>query len=141
MKEFEHVKDMICEEIYKIGEEGQLTMDALCVLDKLADVLKDLYTCEMYEENDVGKFMEDFSRENGYSGRSRVMSTYYDGNSYGNSYGNYNNNYRGGRRGGYSRDDAKKDMIEKAENMWRESQNEQERDTIKRFIDVMKMKQ
>lgn len=141
MKEFDRVKGLLYEEIQKIGEDGQLTMDALCVLDKLADTLKDLYNIEMFEENDINAFLEDFSRDNGYSGRSSVMRSYMDGNSYNNG-GSYNggNSYRSYRRdGGYSRDDGmKQDMVKKLEMLWNDARDEHDRNAIKKLIDQMK---
>lgn len=67
-----------------------------------------------------------YSREGGYSE---------DGHSYaeGNRGGNMRGGMQGGR-GGYSRDGAKEDMIEKAEEMMEMAQNEHERRAIKEFI-------
>lgn len=142
MKEFDKIKDMLLEEIVKISDDGQLTMDALCVLDKIADLWKDLCQVEMYEENDVNAFLEEYSRESGYSGRSNIMRSY---NGNGGSYNNgdsYGDSYRSGRRmsgNGYSRDDGtKQEMVRQLEKLWNEARDEHDRNAIKKVIDSMK---
>ena len=143
MQEFYQVKNMIYDEIDQISHKGQLNKDAICVLGDLVDILKDIGTIEMFEENiyveDNGAY-HTFDENKGYSTRMPRMR-YYEGDGYqmGNSYryGSYPMRDRYSRRGGYSREDGKEHMIQKLEHLMNEATDEQDRQSIQRLIDQM----
>lgn len=102
MHELYELKEMLCEELKKYGEKGDMTTGSLDVVDKLAHTVKNLgKIIEMYE-------MED----DGYSGNYPM---YYDYEGRGGSYENRNTrgmtqgnrgerSYARGRRGNVRRD-------------------------------------
>ena len=162
MKYLEELKEMLCEELEKIGKKGELSAGSLETVHKLTDTIKNLGKIEMLEEQSVGYSHESgnsyargrgrnakrdsmgrYSREGGYSEESMN----YEGNSYaqggrggnqgGNRGGNSRVNDRGGNsyaRGGYSRDSAKDYMMEQLEEMMEQAENPKEREALKRCM-------
>ena len=128
----ENMKDLIYRELDAIANEGQLAYDCLQVVGDLVDILKDFGEIE---EGEMMASNDGYSRDGGYSMRGGRMPRYYDGNSYGNG-AYYNRN--GGRGNGYNRDDGKRDMISKLENLWNEARDDHDKEAIKRLIDQMK---
>lgn len=87
MKSMEDLRDMLCEELHNITEQGEITSGSLEIIDKLTHSIKSIDTIMAME--DAG-----YSSERGYSR--------YDG-SYGR--GSYGGGYEEGysRRGSYAR--------------------------------------
>ena len=144
MREFDNIKDMVYCELDEISHQGKLDMNTVKVLGELVDILKDIGSVEMFEEDidiqgEEYPTPNEYNRNGGYS--QRRMPIYYDngGNSYGNSY----NNYRGGNGGysrrsrGYSYDDSKAHMIEKLNHLMMEASDQQDKEAIQRLIDQM----
>ena len=145
MKEFDRIKDLVYNELDEFGRYEQLNKEAVCMIGELVDILKDIGTVEMFEEENNDLY---YNGDDGYS------QGYSQGYSYRNmprrySYNGNGNSYRGGRsmnngssygrryRGGYSREDGKEYLIQKLENLMNESNDEQDRHAIQRLIDQM----
>ena len=128
MKYIEDLRDMLCEELDKISEKGELTAGSLETIDKLTHSIKSIDTIMAMEE---AGYSNDMAYTDGgnynYSrarGRNRDSMGRYSRNSYA----------RGGRGGrGYSRDD-KEDMIEKLEDMMEEARDSKTKEAIKKAI-------
>lgn len=138
MKALYELKDMLCEELEKISEKGELTAGSLDAIDKLAHSIKNIDKIIMSEE--------EYSNNGGWEARGMYSNTNYGGGSSyrgGNSYGMGNSYARKrdsmGRyaRRGYSRADGKSDMIEELEVMMNQVSSEKEREAIRRCIDSM----
>lgn len=141
MKYLEDLKNMLCEELEKIGKKGELSAGTLETVHKLTDTIKNIDKIEMLEEAD------------GYSEDSRWMA---DGKMYGSSYDSGNSYARGRRNakrdsmGRYSRDggnysndrysmDGSKDyLIEQLEELMHEAGSEKERNAFKQFMHQLK---
>ena len=135
MQEFNHVKDMVYDEIENISRQGKLSKESVCVLGELVDILKDIGTVEMFEEGfDVPENEYSLANEyivnGGYSQRGGYGGNSYRGNR-GYNYGGYS------RRGGYSREGAHDHMISQLHQIMNEAQNEEDRQAVKRLIDQM----
>ena len=140
MNELNRIKDMVYDELAELGHYEKLNKEAVCIIGELVDILKDIGTVEMFEENiyvdDNGMYHN--GEERGYS-QGYMPKRYYDGgNSYrsGRFYDNYGYARRG--RGGYSREDGKEHMIEKLHQLMNETQNDHDRESINRLIQQMK---
>ena len=157
------IKEKLMDELYEVEKKmekasgGKLSAGDLEYIHKLTDTIKNIDKIEMLEDggySEATDFMGEgrmygtsydggssyargrrnakrdsmgrYSREGGYSE---------DGHSYadGNRVGNMHGGMMGGR-GGYSRDGAKEDMIEKAEEMMGMAQTEKDRRAIQEFI-------
>ena len=135
MQEFNDIKGMVYDEIENISRQGKLNKESVCILGELVDILKDIGTVEMFEE-------ELYVPENEYSLASGYMSN--GGHSQrgnirgGNSYRG-NKSYGYGRRnyGGYSRDGAHDHMISQLHQIMNETQNDEDRQAVQRLIDQM----
>ena len=93
MKGMEDLRDMLCDELYNITEQGEITSSSLEIIDKLTHSIKSIDTIMAMEE--------------GYSNNSYGSYGNYGRVSYGR--GNYEDGYsrRGYSRGngrGYGRD-------------------------------------
>lgn len=118
-RQMDELRDMLCEELDKIAEKGELTAGSLDTVDKLTHSIKSL---------DTIMAMEGYSEE----GRS------YDGGSY-RSYArgrgrdrNYSQrNSRNSYRGGYSMDD---NVVEQLEDMMEEAQDQKVRMALQKAI-------
>lgn len=67
MQEFNDIKGMVYDEIENISRQGKLNKESVCILGELVDILKDIGTVEMFEE-------ELYVPENEYSLASGYMS-------------------------------------------------------------------
>lgn len=147
MKYKKELKDMLYEELEKIGKKGELSAGSLDTVFKLTSSIKNIDKIEMLEEAD------------GYSEDSRWMA---DGKMYGSSYDSGNSYARGRRNakrdsmGRYSRDggnysndiysmdgrysmDGSKDyLIEQLEELMHEAGSEKERNAFKQFMHQLK---
>lgn len=127
---YEDLRSMLDREINAIVVNGDLDKDKLHCIYEMVDIVKD-----------IGEIEE---HESGYSQANRMYpGVMYDGgsSSYRGRYSNRNNaNYnRGGSynsyaRGGYSRGN---EAMERLERLMDEAQTEQERESIRRVMEMM----
>lgn len=136
----QNVKDMVYHELDAISSQ-ELSFDCLPIICQLVKIAKEIEETGEKEMENIAN-MEGYSRDGGYSNRSRMMPRYYDGNSYGNGYsmnGTYN---RGGMSrnfsGGYSRDDGREKWINDLEKLMSETHDEHIKESIRRMINEAK---
>lgn len=125
MKGLYKLRDMLCEELEKFGENGELSAGSLETVDKLAHAIKN-----------IDKVIEGKDEE--YSMGGNWMA----GGRYGHSYDSGQSYRRRDNMGRYSRDGYSRgpgDMIERLRRMMMESGSERERDAINRAIQYMEM--
>lgn len=122
------LKDMLCDELEHIAQQGELTAGSLDTIDKLTHSIKSISTIMAMED----------------AGYSRDYVGKYAGGSYAqrrDSMGRYSR--RGGSyargRGGYSRDDEKDKMIEKLEKMMEQTDDMNAKQAIEQAINAMEM--
>lgn len=117
MRHLEEIKDMLCDELDKIAEQGELTAGSLDSVDKLTHSLKSIETIMAMDE-----YSHDGRYDRGYS-------------------------YRRDARGRYSRDrmsdreynrrysrETKEEMIDKLEDMMEESTDHKVKSAIQKAI-------
>lgn len=130
MEYMHELKEKLCEELEEIARKGELGAGDLEIVHKLTDTIKNLDKIEMLEED--GGYSRDGDWE--MEGRGR----YNRGSSYArrkrDSMGRYSREWRDGR---YSRNDAKEHMIEQMEQLMNGTQNEREREIIKRAMEQL----
>lgn len=134
MEYMHELKEKLCEELEEIARKGELGAGDLEIVHKLTDTIKNLDKIEMLEE-DGG-----YSRDGDWEMEGR--GHYNRGSSYArrkrDSMGRYSREWRDGRMDGrYSRDDAKERMIEQMEQLMNGTQNEREREIIKRAMEQL----
>lgn len=112
---YEELKWMLCEELEKIVNKGELTAGSLDIVHKLTDTVKNIDKIEMLDENEYSEDDGMYSRR--YT-HPRYSSCGYDG---GSSY----------RR--YSRDNGRDDMMTRLGEMM-EGSSDAERDILKRAM-------
>lgn len=128
------LRDMLCDELDKVAEQGELTPGSLEVVDKLTHSIKSIDTIIAMDEA-------------GYSNDSRM----YDGGSYNSDYsyargrrgnvrrdsmGRYSRDDYSGRRdyrGRYSRDDAKQELMDYLDEMERSAKDEETRRMVQKW--------
>ena len=134
MEYMHELKERLCEELEEIARKGELGAGDLEIVHKLTDTIKNLDKIEMLEEDggysrDGDWEMEDrgrYNRGSSYARRKR------------DSMGRYSREWRDGRMDGrYSRDDAKERMIDQMEQLMNGTQNEREREIIKRAMEQL----
>lgn len=123
MKALHEIREMICDELDKLAEHGELTAGSLETVDKLTHSLKSIDTI--------------IAMDGG--GYSRDGRPYYDGgNSYArrkrDSMGRYS---RDGMRGGYSRESSKEHMISELEEMMTDANSEKMKSAIRKCIEEL----
>ena len=72
MKRIEELRDMLCEELDNITEQGEITTGSLDIIDKLTHSIKSIDTIQAMEDsysNDRGYSRYDGSYNDGYSRR------------------------------------------------------------------------
>ena len=145
MNELYELKDMLCEELEKVGKKGELTAGSLDTVDKLAHAIKNLNKIIEAKEDE-----EYSSRGGSYDGE---MSGHYPMYMY-NRGGSYRDGMRGGSyargRGrnarrdsmgrysserGYSR--ANSDMVEQLREMMEDAPDDMSRKEIQKLITKM----
>lgn len=141
-KDYDRLKDILCEEVEKIAKKGELSAGSLDTVHKLTDTIKNIDKIQMLEDDD--DYSEDggmWRAEGGYGGssyaRGRVRGARRD------SMGRYSSadddmsyaNRRGTHyvRGHYSRDDGKDYMIEQIEDLM-EDADTKSKEALKRAI-------
>lgn len=139
-KSMYELKDMLCEELEKITEQGELTPGSLDIVDKLTHSIKSIDTILAMDEagysNDGRMYDDRRSYGGSYDDRS------YDGNSYArgrgryarrDSMGRYSRDGRSYDRRGYSRDDAKDELMEHLEEMEKMAKDEETRRMVSQW--------
>lgn len=120
-RHMEDVRDMLCEELDKVAQQGELTAGSLETVDKLTHAIKSIDTIMA-----MGGYSNDYNDGNSYRGT-------YGGNSYRgrsrDSMGRYSRNR------GYSYAEAKDHMIEQLEDIMNSAQDEESRKVIRKAID------
>ena len=127
MHELEKLKNMLCEELEKYTDKGELTAGSLEVVDKLSHAIKNL-----------DKIIENYDGE--YSGRYMPRYMYNDGNSYArkrDSMGRYSREYSRENRGGYSREYSRDGIADKLRELMDDAPDEQTRNEIRKLADKM----
>lgn len=104
---YEQLEKMLCRELEKIVDKGELSAGSLDIIDKLTHSLKNTYKIHMGESG-------------GYSQAYDMYGEGYDNGRYSRNSYNRDSSYANRRgmhyvRGHYSRDDAKTKMIEHLE--------------------------
>lgn len=122
------IRDMVCEELDKIAEQGELTAGSLEAIHKLTDTLKNTYKIEMLEESGES-----------YNGGWEASGTYpdrsYRSDRNGRSYAD-GNSYARRSRGRYSRSDASEMMVKKLDEMISQASDEK----VRRALEMAKGK-
>lgn len=125
MKGLYKLRDMLCEELEKFGENGEISAGALETVDKLAHAIKN-----------IDKVLEG---EEGYSMGGDWMA----GGRYGHSYDGGQSYRRRDNMGRYPRDGYSRspgDLLDRMRRMMMEAGiSERERDAINRAIQMMEM--
>lgn len=129
MKSMEKLREMLCDEIDKVVDQGELTTGSLESVGKLLDAIKDLDEIVM-NDHDGGY------SQRGYGGHIMYYPSemYYDGGDMGE---HSNRNMRSYRNNRYYYDDGKDHMIEQLRHMMDQTSNEKERQAIQKCIRQM----
>lgn len=133
MRYMEDVKEMLCEELEKIAQKGELTTGSLDAIDKLTHSIKSIATVlamEGYSERG-GSYRGEFEGATGpYAGEGGS----YDGASYRRGRSMTTGRYISRASSRYSRDDG---MKAKLEELMNDAPDEHARREIQRLIDKM----
>ncbi len=134
MEKLYDIKDKLCEELEEYARKPELGAGDLEVLHKLTDTIKNIDKICMLEDEEGYSGTGAYDGGSSYANRGKhwVRGHY---SSDGRRGGNMRRDSRGryGRTGGYSRDDGRSEMMEHLE-MAIESANDQDRETIQRFM-------
>lgn len=125
---YEDIEDMLCSELENISKKGELTSNALEIMDKAVDIIKDMKTIRMYDEQYSGDYMGEYSGE----------YPRYSGEDY--EYGRSGRGRRGNvRRDSYGRyrDDISNNMREQLESMKARATSDKEKEMITRWINQL----
>lgn len=146
MKAMHELKKMLCKELEKIADQGELTAGSLETAHKLTDTIKNIDKIMMLEEGDEGEYSQrGYSRAGEWTARGRFGLPYdEDGNSYANRGRHYVRGHYS-REGGmdretrrmYSRNDGKQEMMGELEDLARDADDRQ-REIIMRAIDELR---
>ena len=131
MKELDHLKERLCDEVRKINNQGELTTTSLQVANIVVDIIKDIMDIS---EKEMKMGYEDEGSYRGYY----IQPYYQDGASHRGSYDRTNmrsnmNHYDSG----YSRHTATDQMISKLE-MMKQDASSQDKNAIQRCIDELR---
>lgn len=128
---YEKLRDLLEGEIDEITKGGSLDKEKLHCIYEMIDIIKDMGEIDDHDSGySTGRVYYD-PMMHGYSGMNRNNGRYSrTGYSRGGSY-NSGMSYRGG---GYSRGG---DVMSNLQSMMQDAQTEQERDAIRRVMDMM----
>ena len=138
MRVYDDIKTMLCDELEEIAKKKELTTNSLEVLYKGIDILKDISTIEVMEQ-------EYGYSNDGYSGRMPVYM-YDDGASYARGRGRYAQRDSMGRyadghdysRDNYSREGYSRDgMKDELRMMMDRARTDKEREALRKAMDSM----
>ena len=138
MEKLYDIKDKLCEELEEYARKQDLGAGDLEVLHKLTDTIKNIDKICMLEDSEgYSEAVDggDYGRGSSYANRGKHWVRGHYSSAGGRGGNNMRRNSRGryGRTGGYSRDDGRSEMMEHLE-MAIESANDQDRETIQRFM-------
>lgn len=122
MKVMYDLKDMLCAELDEIGKKGEMSAGDLETVHKLTDTIKNIDKITMLEEGGYSRD-EDYSRDGDWSANMR-----------GSSYARRGSHYV---RGHYSRDDARRSLADRMEDLMRDADGK-DQETIQRCIDMIR---
>lgn len=122
MRTLERLRDMLCEELDSIAEQGELNVGALDIIDKLVHSIKNIDKICMGEGYSRRWDAEGFMRGNSYKRDSMGRYSRDDGYS----------------RRNYSRADESEHAIEQLEEMLKTAGGESEHMAIKKAISIFK---
>lgn len=128
MEKMERLRDMLCEELEQITEQGELTTNSLEIIDKLTHSIKSIDTIMAMEE---AEYSNDYRGSYRYNDRS-----YDDGYSRRGSYAR-GRNARRDSRGRYSRAEHKDRMTERLEDMMEETTDPAVKQALQKAIHQM----
>lgn len=139
MEYMHELKEMLCDELEKIVEKGELTAGSLETIDKLTHSIKSVSTIMAMEDSEYSNDDGMTYRGNSYRGGSYAQRR--------DSRGRYSregrmsrNSYaRNGRRSGYSRDDETEKMVEKLERMMEKTTDKNAKEAIQEAISAIEM--
>jgi len=129
MKAFEELKEKLCKEIEELSKKQSLSIADLDILHKATDTVKNIEKIMMLKG---GGYSEDDGASYGMS-RGMSRNSYESGNSYARRGEHYVRGHYS-RDEGYSQGRGKSEMLEKLDDMMRESRNEKEREAIQKCI-------
>jgi len=135
MKVYNQIKEMLCDELEGIAKKKELTTSSLEVIDKAIDIVKDIATIEAMEQ-------EYGYSEDGYSGGYYGRMPYYMYDDMGSSYSRgRGSNARRDSMGRYSNEgrsyDYSGDTREELQRLMNSTQNDREREAIRKALDSM----
>lgn len=132
MKYLHKLRELLCEELEKIAEKGELSAGSLETAHKLTDTIKNIDKIEMLGEDGYSRagYFDDRLYDQGSSNARRgehwVRGHY-------SRDGEYDERRRD-KMGRYSRDGAIDHLLAMMEDAARESKDEKERDAIRRCM-------
>lgn len=136
MKHIEELRDMLCEELDKIAQKGELSAGTLETVDKLSHSIKSLDTIMAMEDySEDGMYYDDggsytdgtsYARGRGSNAKRDSMGRYSRRGSYA----------RGGKRG-YSGHGGNEEVVDMLEDMMKQSTDEKERMAIRKVINLI----
>lgn len=130
MRVYEEIKDMLCDELEDIARKKELSSATLDVLDEMVDIVKDLDTIIVMEQ-EYG-----YSGEGGYSGRMPIYM--YDDADWGRSYARgRGTNAPRDARGRYMSDGYSGDTKEELHKLMDTAKNDREREAIRAALNHM----
>lgn len=126
------LKEKLCRELEEVARKPEMGAGDLELIHKLTDTIKNIDKIDALEDDGYSRG-GDWEME-GRGNYSRNGGAYNRGSSYArrrDSLGRYTSNRR------YSRDDAKTHMMEQMEQMMNGTQNEREREIIRRAMEQL----
>lgn len=127
MKELHELKDMLCDELMKYGQKGELTTGSLDVVDKLAHTIKNLdKIIEKYGDDYSGMYPYSWDDDGSYRGRSYAQRR--------DSMGRYSSRYSNRYSNRYSRHG---DMISELHDLMQDAPDEHTKMEFQKFISKM----
>ena len=138
MEYMHELKEMLCDELEKIVDKGELTAGSLDTVDKLTHSIKSVATIMAME--DSGYSNDDMNDQGSYLGGSYAQRRDSRGRYSREGRMNRGGSYaRNGRRGGYSRDDEMDKMVEKLERMMEKTTDQNAKTAIQEAISAIEM--
>lgn len=126
------LKEKLCRELEEVARKPEMGAGDLELIHKLTDTIKNIDKIDALEDDGYSRD-GDWEME-GRGNYSRNGGAYNRGSSYARRRDS-RGRYTGDRR--YSRDDAKTHMIEQMEQLMNGSQNEREREIIRRAMEQL----
>lgn len=119
------LKDMLCEELDEIGKKGEMSAGDLETVHKLTDTIKNIYKIDMLKDSGYSGD-DDYSRDGDWGAHGNYGR--------GSSYARRGTHYV---RGHYSRDDARRSLADRMEDLMRDADSK-DLEAIQRCIDMIR---